>query len=102
MKHRTLQFKSFNSDGSTVGHAMRFPLSDVYKAFYRVLRNRKAIFEERVYAWEEKRINKKPTKRLPERRLADRLVLRVQAREKRLIRDRKAAERYGEWINNQK
>ena len=27
--------------------------------------------------------------------LADRLVLRVQAREKRLIRDRKTAERYG-------
>jgi len=29
--------------------------------------------------------------------LADRLVLRVQAREKRLIRDRKAAERYGQF-----
>jgi len=29
--------------------------------------------------------------------LADRLVLRVQAREKRLIRDRKTAERYGRF-----
>ena len=102
MKKRTLQFKTFNSDGSTVGHAMRFPLCDEDKALYRLLRNKRDVFEERVYTWEEKRINKKPTKRLPERRLSDRLVLRVQAREKRLIRDRKAAERYGEWINNQK
>jgi len=53
MKRRTLQFKTFRSDGSTVGHAMRFPLCDEDKEIYRALRNRKAIFEERVYTREE-------------------------------------------------
>jgi len=53
MKRRTLQFKTFNADGSTVGHAMRLPLCDTYKALYRELKNRKAVFEARIYTWRE-------------------------------------------------
>jgi len=55
MKKRTLQFKTFNVDGSTVGWAMRFPLCDTYKAIVRALRKKGECFELRVFTWEEKR-----------------------------------------------
>ena len=59
MKKRTLQYKTKNLDGSTVGHAMRFPLPDMYKAIYRAMRRNGECFEVKVFTWYEKEGSKR-------------------------------------------
>jgi len=53
-KRRTLQYKTINMDGSVIGHAVRFPLCDTYKAIYCALRDKGQCYEVRIYTWEEK------------------------------------------------